>query len=127
MKLIRRGAADRVLTGGFDSMINPVGLGGFCLLNAVSPDNETPERASRPFDATRNGFVLGEGAGLPRPRGVGIGAPARSEHLRRAGRRRQLAVELPHHRLASVGRRADPGDAAGARRRRRAARTKWTT
>jgi len=64
MKLIRRGAADRVLTGGFDSMINPVGLGGFCLLNAVSPDNETPERASRPFDATRNGFVLGEGAGF---------------------------------------------------------------
>ena len=64
MKLIRRGTADRVLTGGFDSMINPVGLGGFCLLSAVSPDNETPERASRPFDATRNGFVLGEGAGF---------------------------------------------------------------
>ena len=64
MKLIRRGAVDRVLAGGFDSMINPVGLGGFCLLNAVSPDNETPEQASRPFDATRNGFVLGEGAGF---------------------------------------------------------------
>jgi 3-oxoacyl-(acyl-carrier-protein) synthase len=64
MKLIRRGVADRVLAGGFDSMINPVGLSGFCLLNAVSPDNETPERASRPFDATRNGFVLGEGAGF---------------------------------------------------------------
>jgi beta-ketoacyl-acyl-carrier-protein synthase II len=80
MKLIRRGAADRVLTGGFDSMIDPVGLGGFCLLNAVSPDNETPERASRPFDATRNGFVLGEGAGFlvleewesARRRGAGI-------------------------------------------------------
>jgi 3-oxoacyl-[acyl-carrier-protein] synthase II len=64
MKLIRRGTADRVRTGGFDSMISPVGLGGFCLLSAVSPDNETPERASRPFDATRNGFVLGEGAGF---------------------------------------------------------------
>jgi len=64
LKLIRRGAADRVLAGGFDSMINPVGLGGFCLLNAVSPDNDTPERASRPFDASRNGFVLGEGAGF---------------------------------------------------------------
>ena len=45
-------------------MINPVGLGGFCLLSALSADNETPERASRPFDATRNGFVLGEGAGF---------------------------------------------------------------
>lgn len=64
MKLIRRGVADRVLAGGFDSMINPVGLAGFCLLNAVSPDNDSPERASRPFDASRNGFVLGEGAGF---------------------------------------------------------------
>jgi beta-ketoacyl-acyl-carrier-protein synthase II len=64
MKLIRRGAADHVLAGGFDSMINPIGLSSFCLLGALSPDNETPERASRPFDATRNGFVLGEGAGL---------------------------------------------------------------
>lgn len=64
MKLIRRGTAERVLAGGFDSMINPVGLAGFCLLGALSADNETPERASRPFDATRNGFVLGEGAGF---------------------------------------------------------------
>jgi beta-ketoacyl-acyl-carrier-protein synthase II len=64
MKLIRRGTADRVLAGGFDSMVSPIGLAGFCLLGAVSPDNETPERASRPFDATRNGFVLGEGAGF---------------------------------------------------------------
>jgi 3-oxoacyl-[acyl-carrier-protein] synthase II len=64
MKLIRRGAADRVLAGGFDSMISPVGISGFCLLSALSPDNDTPERASRPFDATRNGFLLGEGAGF---------------------------------------------------------------
>ena len=64
LKIIRRGIADRVLAGGFDSMINPVGLAGFCLLGAVSPDNDTPERASRPFDASRNGFVLGEGAGF---------------------------------------------------------------
>ncbi len=64
MKLIRRGEADFVLAGGFDSMINPVGLAGFCLLNAVSPDNHSPATASRPFDASRNGFVLGEGAGF---------------------------------------------------------------
>ena len=64
MKLIRRGTVDRALAGGFDSMVNPVGLAGFCLLGAVSPDNDRPERASRPFDATRNGFVLGEGAGF---------------------------------------------------------------
>ncbi len=64
LKLIRRGVADRALAGGFDSMVNPVGLAGFCLLSAVSPDNDAPERASRPFDATRNGFLLGEGAGF---------------------------------------------------------------
>lgn len=64
LKLIRRGAVDRVLAGGFDSMISPVGIAGFCLLSALSPDNDTPERASRPFDATRNGFLLGEGAGF---------------------------------------------------------------
>jgi beta-ketoacyl-acyl-carrier-protein synthase II len=64
MRLVRRGVADRALCGGFDSMIHPVGLGGFCLLQALSPDNDEPERASRPFDRTRNGFVLGEGAGF---------------------------------------------------------------
>jgi len=64
LKLIRRGAVDCVLAGGFDSMISPVGISGFCLLSALSPDNATPQRASRPFDATRNGFLLGEGAGF---------------------------------------------------------------
>ena len=64
LRVIRRGAADRVLAGGFDSMVSPVGLSGFCLLSAVSPDNDDAERASRPFDITRNGFLLGEGAGF---------------------------------------------------------------
>jgi beta-ketoacyl-acyl-carrier-protein synthase II len=64
LKIIRRGSVDYALAGGFDSMVSPVGLAGFCLLSAVSADNDTPERASRPFDRTRNGFVLGEGAGF---------------------------------------------------------------
>lgn len=64
LKVMRRGRADFMLAGGFDSMLNPIGLTAFCLLGALSTDNETPERASRPFDATRNGFVLGEGAGF---------------------------------------------------------------
>ena len=64
LKLIRRGAIDCALAGGFDSMISPVGVAGFCLLSALSADNDTPERASRPFDITRNGFLLGEGAGF---------------------------------------------------------------
>ncbi len=62
LQVIRRGEADFILAGGFDSMINPVGLSSFCLLGALSTYNQTPETASRPFDATRNGFVLGEGA-----------------------------------------------------------------
>ena len=64
MKLIRRGAVDCALAGGFDSMVSPVGVAGFCLLSALSADNDTPQRASRPFDVTRNGFLLGEGAGF---------------------------------------------------------------
>ena len=62
LKAMRRGHADFMLAGGFDSMLNPIGLSAFCLLGALSTDNDAPERASRPFDLTRNGFVLGEGA-----------------------------------------------------------------
>ena len=62
MQVIRRGESDYVLAGGFDSMITPLGLSSFCLLGALSTHNESPTTASRPFDATRNGFVLGEGA-----------------------------------------------------------------
>jgi 3-oxoacyl-(acyl-carrier-protein) synthase len=62
MRLIRAGDAEFVLAGGYDSMITPVGLTGFCLLGALSVDNDDPAHASRPFERTRNGFVLGEGA-----------------------------------------------------------------
>lgn len=62
MQAIRRGDADYMLAGGFDSMINPLGLSSFCLLGAMSTLNDEPTRASRPFDGTRDGFVLGEGA-----------------------------------------------------------------
>ena len=64
LKVIRRGHADFMLAGGYDSMLHPIGLSAFCLLGALSTDNDTPAQASRPFDATRNGFVLGEGAGF---------------------------------------------------------------
>lgn len=64
LKVMRRGHVDFMLAGGFDSMLNPIGLSSFCLLGALSADNDTPQKASRPFDATRNGFVLGEGAGF---------------------------------------------------------------
>jgi len=64
MRVVRSGHADFVLAGGYDTMINPIGLAGFCLLGAISTDNDRPGSASRPFDLTRNGFVLGEGAGF---------------------------------------------------------------
>lgn len=62
LNVIRRGDADYMLAGGFDSMISPLGISSFCLLGALSTYNDTPHTASRPFDGTRNGFVLGEGA-----------------------------------------------------------------
>ncbi len=62
MQVIRRGEADVVLAGGYDSMINPLGLSSFCLLGALSTCNDEPSKASRPFDGLRQGFVLGEGA-----------------------------------------------------------------
>ncbi|MCS7161676.1 MAG: beta-ketoacyl-[acyl-carrier-protein] synthase family protein, partial [Gemmatales bacterium] len=64
VELIRRGEADLVLSGGSHSMIHPFGVTGFCLLTALSTRNDEPTKASRPFDAQRDGFVLGEGAGM---------------------------------------------------------------
>jgi 3-oxoacyl-[acyl-carrier-protein] synthase II len=63
-ELIRHGDADIMLAGGAHSMIHPLGVTGFNLLTALSTRNEAPEKASRPFDLERDGFVLGEGAGM---------------------------------------------------------------
>jgi 3-oxoacyl-[acyl-carrier-protein] synthase II len=60
-ELIRENEADLMLSGGSHSMIHPFGVTGFNLLTALSTSNENPQKASRPFDANRNGFVLGEG------------------------------------------------------------------
>jgi len=62
VELIRRGDADAMLSGGTHSMIHPFGVTGFNLLTALSTRNDKPEKASRPFDRDRDGFVLGEGA-----------------------------------------------------------------
>ncbi|MBW7477299.1 beta-ketoacyl-ACP synthase II [Paenibacillus oenotherae] len=63
-KLIQRGAADVMICGGAEASVSPGGLGGFCALRALSVRNDEPERASRPFDIGRNGFVMGEGSGM---------------------------------------------------------------
>jgi 3-oxoacyl-[acyl-carrier-protein] synthase II len=63
-RAIRRGALDRAICGGAECMISPTQMVLFCLLRALSTRNAEPERASRPFDAGRDGFVLGEGSGV---------------------------------------------------------------
>ena len=64
MKLIQCGDADVMITGGSETAITHMGLGGFAALRALSTRNDDPERASRPFDRDRDGFVLSEGAGI---------------------------------------------------------------
>jgi 3-oxoacyl-[acyl-carrier-protein] synthase II len=63
-RVIQRGEADVMVTGGTEATITPLTIAGFANMKALSTRNESPETASRPFDATRDGFVLGEGAGL---------------------------------------------------------------
>jgi 3-oxoacyl-[acyl-carrier-protein] synthase II len=64
MRLIREDYADAMIAGGTDAVIVPLAVGGFCAMKALSTRNDEPERASRPFDADRDGFVIGEGAGI---------------------------------------------------------------
>jgi 3-oxoacyl-[acyl-carrier-protein] synthase II len=63
-KLIQQGAVDLMIGGGAHSMIHPLGMAGFNLLTALSTQNDDPKKASRPFDLTRDGFILGEGSGM---------------------------------------------------------------
>jgi len=63
-EIIRRGAADQMIAGGSEAAITPMGIGGFGALRALSTRNDEPERASRPFDKDRDGFIVGEGAGV---------------------------------------------------------------
>ncbi|HSQ19826.1 MAG TPA: beta-ketoacyl-ACP synthase II, partial [Blastocatellia bacterium] len=63
-KIIQRGDADAMLCGGAEAAITPMGVGGFAAMRALSTRNDDPEHASRPFDADRDGFVIGEGAGV---------------------------------------------------------------
>jgi 3-oxoacyl-[acyl-carrier-protein] synthase II len=64
MRMIRHGYQDVVICGGAEAAISPTGVGGFVAMRALSTRNEAPERASRPFDKGRDGFVIGEGAGV---------------------------------------------------------------
>jgi 3-oxoacyl-[acyl-carrier-protein] synthase II len=96
LMVIQRGMADVMVTGGAEATITPLGIGGFCAARALSERNDAPEKASRPYDKGRDGFVAGEGSGVlvveeyehARKRGakiycelVGYGATADAHHI----------------------------------------------
>jgi 3-oxoacyl-[acyl-carrier-protein] synthase II len=92
LELIRRGDADVVIAGASEAPITPLSLAGFCAIRAISTRNDEPQRASRPFDADRDGFVMSEGAGA-----VILESP---EHAERRGAE-------PIARVAGYGRTTD--------------------
>lgn len=63
-RLVREGIADAMITGGAEAVITPLAFAGFCSMKALSTRNDEPEKASRPFDRERDGFVMGEGSGI---------------------------------------------------------------
>jgi 3-oxoacyl-[acyl-carrier-protein] synthase II len=96
LMVIQRGMADVMVTGGAEATITPLGIGGFCAARALSERNDAPEKASRPYDKNRDGFVAGEGSGIlvveeyehAKKRGakiycelVGYGATADAHHI----------------------------------------------
>jgi len=92
LELIRRGDADVVIAGASEAPVTPLSLAGFCAIRAISTRNDEPHRASRPFDADRDGFVMSEGAGA-----VILESP---EHAERRGAE-------PIARVAGYGRTTD--------------------
>jgi 3-oxoacyl-[acyl-carrier-protein] synthase II len=84
-EMILRGDADVMIAGGSEAAITPMGVGGFAAMRALSTRNDEPERASRPFDKDRDGFVIGEGAGVlileEREHALGRGAPIYAEFV----------------------------------------------
>lgn len=63
-RIIQEGIADAMITGGAEAVVTPLALGGFCAMRALSTRNDDPERSSRPFELNRDGFIIGEGAGI---------------------------------------------------------------
>jgi len=122
---IRRGEVDMVFTGGSEAALTPLGLSSFCSMKALSTRNDEPERASRPFDRDRDGFVMAEGAGVlvfeelehAKARGaaihgemVGFGASADSYHLTTPDPDGNGAALAIHRAIADAELRADQID-----------------
>jgi 3-oxoacyl-[acyl-carrier-protein] synthase II len=118
MKIIQRGAADVMIAGGTEAAITPMGIGGFAAMRALSTRNDEPEKASRPWDQGRDGFVVGEGAGIlileelehARARGakilaelVGYGMSGDAYHITQPAEGGEGAVRVMKNTLADAG------------------------
>ena len=113
---IERGEADLMLAGGAEAAVTPITIAGFSAMKAMSRRNDDPAGASRPFDAGRDGFVIGEGRGHPAARGDGTRARPRDRDPGGVGRLRNYGRCPPHHR-PTPGSGGRPGShACGARR-----------
>ncbi len=126
-EIIKRGAADAMITGGAEAAVCHMGVGGFAALRALSQRNDDPARASRPFDKDRDGFVLGEGAGILILEELEMAKRRGAHDLRRNRRLRHVRRRVPHDRAGRRRRRRRARDAGGARSRRRRARASSTT
>ncbi|OFW15863.1 MAG: beta-ketoacyl-[acyl-carrier-protein] synthase II [Acidobacteria bacterium RIFCSPLOWO2_12_FULL_67_14] len=124
-EIIRRGDADAMIAGGSEAAITPMGVGGFAALRALSTRNDEPHRASRPFDRDRDGFIIGEGAGIvvleeleqARRRGapiyaelVGYGMSADAFHITAPSEDGEGAVRVMSLALQKAGVRPDQVD-----------------
>jgi 3-oxoacyl-[acyl-carrier-protein] synthase II len=117
-KIIERGDADVMICGGAEAAVTPMGVGGFAAMRALSTRNEEPQRASRPFDRDRDGFVIGEGAGIlilealehARARGariyaeiVGYGMSADAYHITQPPEDANGAIRVMRYALRDAG------------------------
>ena len=124
-EIIKRGAADAMITGGAEAAVCPMGVGGFAALRALSTRNDDPSRASRPFEKDRDGFVLGEGAGMvvleelefAKRRGatiyaemVGYGMSGDAYHMTAPSENGDGAFRVMNAAIASAGIRPDQVD-----------------
>ena len=96
-KLIQEGMIDVAVAGGAEAAITPLGVAGFAVMRALSTRNDEPQKASRPFDAQRDGFVMGEGAGILILEELEHALRRGGTHLRGAGRLRRHRRRLPHN------------------------------
>ena len=126
-RLIQRGDAEVMICGGSEAAITPMGVGGFAAMKALSTRNDEPERASRPFDAERDGFVIGEGAGILVLESLEYAERRGAKILAEIVGLRHVRRRVSHHCARGKRRRRVPRDARGHSRRATSSRSKSAT